>query len=132
MLVARDLKFADRLKDASLIYPTLLKSAAFTLLLTFFKILEDAALGVYRGQSFNQSITDLGGGTWKGILTLTAIMFVVLIPFFAFTGLQRVLAEGQLEELFFHRHRRLNLPDPSADTARDGLGQDKLGNGASL
>jgi hypothetical protein len=78
----------------------------FSLLLAFFKILEDAALGVYRGQSFNQSIADFGGGTWKGILSLTAIMFVVLIPFFAFTGLQRVLAEGQLEELFFHRHRK--------------------------
>ncbi len=103
MLVARRLHFADHLHDFPLIYPTLLKSAAFSLVLACFKILEDAAVGLYRGQSFNQSIADIGGGSLKSILSLTLIIFFVLIPFFAFTELQRVLGEGKLEQVFLYR-----------------------------
>ena len=62
------------------IYPTLLKSALFAVVLACFKILEDAAIGRYHGRSFHQSIAELGGGTWTGTLTLTLLLFVVLIP----------------------------------------------------
>ncbi|MBV8553366.1 MAG: hypothetical protein JOY54_18870 [Acidobacteriaceae bacterium] len=105
MLIARDLHLGEVVHDTSLIYPTLLKSALFSLLLAAFKILEDAAVGLYHGRSFSQSIEDLGGGTWRGIFSLTAIVFVVLIPFFAFTELERVLGEGRLEQLFFRRRK---------------------------
>src|SRR6516162_6355762 len=73
MLVARKLDLSARMKDAPLIYPTLLKSAFFTVVLACFKILEDAAIGLYRHQSFRQSISELGGGTWQGILTLALL-----------------------------------------------------------
>jgi hypothetical protein len=103
VLVARALHLGDTADDAPLIYPTLLKSALFSLVLACCKILEDAAVGLYHGKSFSQSIADLGGGTLKGILTLTLLLFVLLIPFFGFGELQRVLGEGKLRELFLHR-----------------------------
>ncbi|MGC2061113.1 MAG: hypothetical protein WA653_22825, partial [Candidatus Sulfotelmatobacter sp.] len=81
MLVAKDLHLGERLDEAPLIYPTLFKTAIFTVVLACFKILEDTAVGLYRGQNFRQSIEELGGGTWKGILTLTLLLFVMLIPF---------------------------------------------------
>lgn len=109
MIVARRMHLADFVHHVPLIYPTLLKSAAFTLVLACFKILEDAALGWYRGQSFGQSIADLGGGTYEGILSLAAIVFVVLIPFFAFTELQMVVGEGKLMQVFFSRHQTLEI-----------------------
>ena len=102
MLVAKDLHLGERFNEAPLIYPTLLKSALFTVVLACFKILEEVGIGLYRRESFQQSIADLGGGTWKGILTLTVLLFVVLIPFVAFGELQRVLGEGKLELIFFH------------------------------
>ena len=102
LLIARALHLGDRANDAPLIYPTLLKSALFSLVLAACKILEEAAVGLYHGKSFSQSIADLGGGTLQGILTLTAILFVVLIPFFGFGELRRVLGEGKLGQLFFH------------------------------
>jgi len=101
MLVARELHLGEQLDDAPLIYPTLLKSAVFTAVLACFKILEDAALGLYRGESFHQSIADLGGGTWQALLTLSLLLFVVLIPFFAFTELRRLFGEGELAKIFF-------------------------------
>jgi hypothetical protein len=101
MLVARKLHLADQFKEAPLIYPTLCKSAAFAIVLCCFKILEEAFIGLYHGRSFNQSISAIGGGTLKGILSFMALLAVLLIPFFGFTELRRVLGEGKLEKLFF-------------------------------
>jgi hypothetical protein len=101
MVVAQELHFADQLKAAPLIYPTLFKSATFAVLLGCFKILEEAAVGLYHGQSFGESITAIGGGTLKGTLSLMALLAVLLIPFFGFTELRRVFGDGKLEKLFF-------------------------------
>jgi hypothetical protein len=102
MLVAKDLHMGERFDEAPLIYPTLLKSALFTVVLACFKLLEEAVVGFYHQESFRQSIAHLGGGTWKGILTLTVLLFVVLIPFVGFGELQRVLGAGKLTQVFFH------------------------------
>ena len=103
ILVARRLDLSARMKNAPLIYPTLLKSAFFTFVLACFKILEDAAIGIHRHQSFRQSNSELGGGTWQGMLTLALLVFVMLIPFVGFGELSRVTGEGKLEKLFFQR-----------------------------
>jgi hypothetical protein len=101
LLIAKALHLGDWADRWPLIYPTLLKSALFTIVLACFKILEDAGLGMYRGKSFQESIADLGGGTLNGILCVSLIMFVTLIPFFGVTELQGVLGEGKLVQLFF-------------------------------
>lgn len=103
LLIAKALHLGEWLDDWPLIYPTLLKSALFTIVLACFKILEDAGLGMYRGKSFQESIADLGGGTLNGILCVSLILFVTLIPFFVVTELQGVLGEGKLMQLFFRR-----------------------------
>ena len=105
MLVARALHLGDRANHGPLIYPTLVKSALFAVVLASFQILEEAAIGLYRGKSFHESI-EVGGGNWKGILSVTLITCVALIPFFGFTELQRVLGEGKLEQIFFGRRGR--------------------------
>jgi len=81
MLTAKDLHLGEKFNEAPLIYPTLLKSALFTLVMACIKILEDAAIGFYHGQSFHQSIADLGGGTWKAILTpMCPVRYLCLRP----------------------------------------------------
>jgi len=102
MLLARRFDFTASWGNAPLIYPTLLKAAFFTVVLACFKILEDALVGLHRHESFQQSISDLGGGTWQGVLTMTLLVFAVLIPFVGFGELGRVLGEGELASIFFH------------------------------
>src|SRR5215469_14842108 len=102
MLTAKDLHLGERFDDAPLIYPTLLKSALFTVALACFKIMEDAAVGLYHGKSFAESLSDLAGGSVQAILVLTLLLFVVLIPFVGFGELQRVLGEGKLRQLFLY------------------------------
>jgi hypothetical protein len=105
MLTARDLHLGELFHEAPLIYPTLLKSALFAVVLACFKILEEAAVGLYHGKSFQQSISDLGGGTLNGILVLTLLLFAMLIPFVGYGELRRILGEGKLERLFFYPRR---------------------------
>jgi hypothetical protein len=110
MLIAKELRLGETAHDAPLIYPTLLKSALFSVVLALFKILEEAVRGLFHGSSFQQSIADIGGGTWQGILCVATLLFVLLIPFFAFTELQRVLGDGKLQELFFRARQPSNQP----------------------
>lgn len=110
MLVAQDLHLADRFHDAPLIYPTLVKSFVYTVVLACFKIAEDFVVGRIHGKSFHESIADFAGGSWTGILTLSALMFVMLIPFFGFTELRRVFGADRLFGVFFRPGNLLNLP----------------------
>lgn len=104
MLVAKDVRLGSRLDGTPIIYPVVLKSVIFAILLAFFKILEDAAVDAYRGTPFQQSIVDLGG-TWRGISVLTVLICFLLVPFVGFMELQRVLGERKLEQIFFQTRR---------------------------
>jgi hypothetical protein len=66
---------------------------------TLLEILEDVVVGWHRKESFQQSIADLGGRTWNGVLTLLLLVFVLLIPFVGFEELGRVFGEGKLQKL---------------------------------
>ncbi len=108
MLMAQDLHFAEWLDDSPLVYPTLLKSFVFTIVLACFKVAEEFALGQIHGKSFQESVVEIGGGTWKGMATLSALLFVMLIPFFGFAELRRVFGE-RLFALFFRPRSVVNL-----------------------
>jgi hypothetical protein len=110
ILFGEELHLANQFRDAPLIYPTLLKSFVYTLLLACFKIVEEVVVGMYHGEPFDESIADFTGGSLKGFLSLTVLMFVVLIPFFGFTELRRVLGEDRLVGGFFRARHLLNQP----------------------
>jgi hypothetical protein len=103
MLLAKDLHLGERFDDAPLIVPTLFKCAIFAWVLACFKILEEFAIGLFHHKTFQESIAHLGGGTWRGILTLTFLFFVVLIPLVGFGEVQRVLGSREMTQLLFHR-----------------------------
>jgi hypothetical protein len=111
VLVGQELHLADQFQGAPLIYPTLLKSLVYTLLLACLKIAEGAAAGMFHGKSFQESIAVIAGGSWKGLLSLTVLLFVVLIPFFGFTELRRVFGDDRLVGVFF-RPRSSLIPPP--------------------
>lgn len=116
MLLARHLHLGDQLNERPLIYPTLGKSALFTIVLACFKFAEDGVLGWYRGESFRQSFADFGGGTLPGILTMCLLVFTWLVPFVGYGELRRVFGEGFMEKLFFHRHVLPQIQEPALRT----------------
>jgi hypothetical protein len=111
MLVAQELHFAEKFKDKPLIYATLFKSVAFALILGCFKVLEEICISLFHGKSAGQSIAEaVGGGTLYGILAMTAILAVLLIPFFAFTELRGIFGREKLTGLFFTTSRLSSEP----------------------
>ena len=110
ILVGQELNFANQFRDAPLIYSTLLKSFAYTVLLACFKIIEVAIVGMFHRSSFAESLAGFAGGSWTGLLSLTVLLFVVLIPFFGFGELRRVFGEDIVRAFLRPRHSLKGLP----------------------
>ena len=103
LLVAEDLDFAGRLKSGPLIYPILYKALAFAVLLVAAHIGESMLIGLWHGESVARSVPLVGGGTLKGFVCVVALMFVALIPFFAFREVGRAIGEDKLWDMLFKR-----------------------------
>jgi hypothetical protein len=113
ILVAEGLHLAERHKYKPLIYPTLYKSVVFFVLLVLFSILEKVVRGLFEHKTITESISEIGGGSLPAILAGALVMFVVLIPFFAFREIGRVLGQNKLYHLFFLEGAK-DLTDRSA------------------
>jgi len=114
MLTAEMLHIADNLKHKPLIYPIVFKSAVFSLILISFYFIEEIVLGMWKGETFADSVPAIGGrgGTLKGELVVAMIMFVVLMPFFALRELGRDIGADKLYEHFLVRRTKFS-PQPS-------------------
>ena len=110
ILIAQDLHLGERFGEKRIVNSALFKSAVFALLLVCFDVLEEVIVGVIHGKSVAASVPQIGGGGLEGKVIVGIIGFVVLIPFFLFTEMQRVLGKGELHSLIF-RNR------PKADAA---------------
>jgi len=106
MLTAEMFHVADNLKHKPLIYPIVLKSAVFSMLLISFHVFEEVLVGMWHGKTFTESIPAVGGESLKRIFSVGIIMFVVLMPFFALRELARDLGDDRLYELFFVRRTK--------------------------
>jgi hypothetical protein len=109
MLAAEMLHIADNLKHKPLIYPIVFKSAVFSLILISFYVIEEIVLGMWKGETFADSVPAIG---LKGELVVAMIMFVVLMPFFALRELGRDIGADKLYEHFLVRRTKFS-PQPS-------------------
>ena len=100
ILIAKDLHLGERYKSKPLIYPTLYKSVLFFVVLVLFSLLEEVVHGLLQHKTIGESLAEIGGKT-PVMLTYGLLMFVTLIPFFAFQEIGGVLGENKLSQLFF-------------------------------
>jgi hypothetical protein len=103
VLLGQNLPIMESLRDRPLIYPILFKSAVFAAILFFFHVLEETIIGMLHGRTLLHSIPNIGGDTLQGILMIEIIIFVMLIPFFAFMELERVIGARNLSRILFGR-----------------------------
>jgi hypothetical protein len=66
-----------------------------------FHILEHVVIGFFKRESIAASIPAIGGGGLVGLVSVALILFVSLIPFFAFRNVSRELGAGRLEGMLF-------------------------------
>jgi Na+/citrate or Na+/malate symporter len=62
---------------------------------------EEVVLGLVHRQSVSESLTRLGGGTVEQLVATSVVVFLVLVPFYAFRALGELLGERNLFRLFF-------------------------------
>lgn len=114
ILIGEHLKLGSRAEHLPLIWPILIKSALFSLVLIGFNLAEEALLHWLRpDEAAGGDGMDLG--SLPAILSLTIMTFIALIPFFGIRELGRVLGEDGILDLFFRRPRQDNMPGTDAD-----------------
>jgi len=101
VLVAEKLRLDRRFERYPLVYPVLLKSLLFTLLLIAFHVGERVLAGLVRGHRLAESIPAIGGGGIAGLVAVGAIGFVVPMPFFALRSLAGIMGTAPLYALIF-------------------------------
>lgn len=103
IVVGNFLRLGEGFVRSPLIIPTLYKTLWFSALVMAFKILEEVLIGWWEGQNFSSL---LGGVFTEGLaekLARVVILYTALAPMFAVWETGRVLGEGKLFEMFFHR-----------------------------
>ncbi|MBV8522140.1 MAG: hypothetical protein JOY71_08440 [Acetobacteraceae bacterium] len=106
MLIADDLKLGTRFTNRPLIYHVLYSSFAFAVVLICFQIAEGAIRAWLHGKPLAEALSDFGAGNLRGVLSLGAIVFVSLIPFFTFRAIGREIGEDQLWQMVFTRGKK--------------------------
>lgn len=112
MLVAEHLDTRPHLQGRPLIYPIVVRSCIFAALLVCAYILEEMAIGLWRGKTWVDSLPTIGGGGVSGLAAVILIMAVALLPYFAFRELGRVLGPERLQALLFRDGSRLDVSGP--------------------
>jgi hypothetical protein len=107
IMVGDALKLAHGLDDKPLIIPTLIKTVAFTVLVSIFTFIEHAARGLWNGTGLMDGLMDFLDKGYQEVVANALVVFVAFIPFFALRELNRVLGgEAKLMALFFKRKDR--------------------------
>jgi len=65
-----------------------------------FHVIEKLISGVLAGKSVAESVPAIGGG-FVGLVCVAVMLFVALIPFFAFKHVARELGQGRLNAMLF-------------------------------
>jgi hypothetical protein len=66
-------------------------------------------VGMIRGKTFAESFSAIGGGRLEAIFSIGALTFVMLIPFFAFRELGRMIGEEKLRALFYGQRAKAGV-----------------------
>ena len=103
MLVGRAFHIGERFKNHPLIVPTLHRSFAFLLLLAALTLVEEIAVGAMHGRTILDSISGIAGRTTHQTIATILIMFLILMPYFAFRSLGDIVGDRILVRLFFER-----------------------------
>ena len=101
LLLGRMLHVGTRFRDKPLIWPTLYHALMFLIVLLILTALEELIVGFIHGRAIAESLTHVVGPTVFGGLAVCLVLFLILVPYSAFTCLSDVVGERETIRLFF-------------------------------
>jgi len=103
IMIGAVFRLGRSLEQRPLIYSTLYKSVVFTFLVLGFNLIEHAIKGLWTGQGLAGGFAEFLDRWPHELLAGSLVIFVALIPFFAFKELGRVLGKEKIGALFFRK-----------------------------
>jgi hypothetical protein len=103
IMIGGMLRLGRGLEDKPLIYPTLYKTAVFTIFCFVFTLAEHAVKGLVSGHGVAAGLAEFAAQGFDVILANSMVVFVALIPFFAMKELGRVMGREKIGRLFFRQ-----------------------------
>jgi hypothetical protein len=101
MLVGRMLNLGMRYRDKPLIWPTLYHALMSLVVLLVLTTIEELVVGLIQSREVGESLNHVVGPIFFQGIAVSLIMFLILIPYSAFTTLGELLGERELFRLFF-------------------------------
>ena len=99
MVVAEKFNIGGKLRHRPLVFPILYKSIIFAAILLAFEFLEKTVVGLIKGKVLSESVPDIGGGSFAGVIITAVIIAVCLIPFFAYREVGRIIGRDELRAI---------------------------------
>jgi hypothetical protein len=103
LLIGEHFRVGTRFDRKPLIYPILHKCFVFTLLFIGFHSLESVLIGMWHGHTISDSLPHFFGWNPKGLLAVAVTAFILLLPFFGFREIVRVIGHREMRALLFER-----------------------------
>src|SRR5258707_10109369 len=91
LMIGEELHLGQYFEDRPLIYPIMLSSLLFGIVLIAFHVIEDVIVGLLHGQTMVESIPSVGSGGLTGAIIVGTMLSIALIPFFALRSLRRLI-----------------------------------------
>lgn len=101
IMIGSVLRLGRGLEHKPLIYPTLYKTAVFTIFCFVFTLAEYAIKGLVSGRGVVTGLAEYSAQGYEVILANSLMVFIALIPFFAVKELGRVMGRERIGRLFF-------------------------------
>jgi len=101
LLLGRMLHVGARYRDKPLIWPTLYHALMFLIVLLILTTLEELIVGFIHGRAIADSLNHVVGPIFFEGLAVCLILFLILVPYSAFTCLSDVVGEHETIRLFF-------------------------------
>ena len=102
MVVGHALHVGEAFGNKPLIYPVLFRSFVFLFMLLGLSVIEELIRGAIADRSLSESLAGFAGGTVLQVIATALLMWLCLLPYFAFRQLAEVLGEDRLRRMFLH------------------------------
>lgn len=104
VLLLQAFKIGDKqISRGTALAAILIKSLVFAVLLMALTVVEEMIVGYFHGKAAREILSEIAGGTLPQAFAVSLILFLILIPYFAFKGIAARLGEGELLRLLTKR-----------------------------
>jgi hypothetical protein len=104
ILVLQTLKVGEG--DNIVVANILKKSLLFTVLLVVLNTLEEVIMGYFHGRGAGEILSEMTGPNLTQTFATSALVFLILVPYFAYLEIAACLGEGELRRLLIARRSR--------------------------